>query len=390
MSLSVYVHIPYCIQRCRYCDFTTFEQHSIMPPERYTQLVLSEIRNRHMAIQDRHLRSVYFGGGTPSLIPAALIVSILRELTSVGFYLDESTEVTLEINPATVDEKNLHTYLAAGFNRFSVGAQTFSDRLLKLCGREHSADQTRQTLKILLDHKVNFSFDLLFALPGQSREDLRVDLEEVTSFQPHHLSAYCLTVPQGHPMSLGRPPEDEQVEMFDLIESHLEQNGLLKYEISNFSRPGFESRHNLAYWRNHTFWGLGLSAHSYFPDVGHGVRFWNPKVFDAYEKQVADPAETSAFDLLPADQVEKLQPHEALTDICHMHLRTRMGLPDATLDQLFESGHSQCAKERLERLAARDLVRRQGDGWSLTPQGELLSNLVFSELTFSSEELHCL
>lgn len=383
MSLSVYVHIPFCLQRCRYCDFTTFEQSEILKPEAYVGQVIEEIRNRHALWPNREIGTLYYGGGTPSLIAPELIVAIKRELANVGFRFARDAEVTIEINPATLTREKLDVYLEAGVNRFSVGAQTFDDELLKMCGRKHSAADTRATLDLLRGH--NYSFDLLFALPKQNSDGLARDLEEVAQYRPPHLSAYCLTVPEGHPMSTGRAPEDEQVEMFHQIERALLDIDLRKYEISNFARPGFESRHNGVYWRDEDYWGIGLSSHSYRRD-GMGLRFWNPKSLKAYAAQVGLTG-ASFETLLPADQWEALTPAEALTDFNHMFLRTMAGLPEAALRQKFGPEISTVVLKRLrnEELAGR--VALENGSWRLTKAGELVSNKVFEELTFLANEL---
>lgn len=382
MALSVYVHIPYCLQRCRYCDFTTFEQSEILPPEKYVGWVLQEIRNRHELWPNSEIETLYFGGGTPSLLSPELIVAICRELANVGFKFRPDCETTIEINPATLTEEKLNTYMGAGFNRFSVGAQTFDDALLKTCGRKHNAADTRETLRLLKKYSLNYSFDLLFALPGQTTRGLKLDLEEVASFAPPHLSAYCLTVPEGHPMSLGRPPEDEQVDMFTLIESELKKSGLEKYEISNFAKLGFESRHNMAYWRDVSYWGIGLSSHSYSRAFQpHGLRFWNPKSLAAYGVQVAEKGH-SFTTILPDDQYEALNAHESLTDFCHMFLRTARGLPLAALLKKCGPSMQPSLLSRLEKLVKGGLLHFESEAWSLTPTGQLISNKVFEELTF--------
>lgn len=386
-ALSVYVHIPYCLQRCRYCDFTTFEQSEILPPHQYVDWVLHEIRNRRHLWPQTQIATLYFGGGTPSLIAAELILSICAELAKVGFTFKTDAEVTIEINPATLTEEKLNTYLKAGINRFSVGAQTFDDQLLKMCGRKHSADDTRETLKLLRNYKLNYSFDLLFALPGQTEEGVKRDLAEVADFAPPHLSAYCLTVPESHPMSLGRPPEESQVAMFDSIESRLLQMGLAKYEISNFAVPGFESRHNLAYWRDTDYWGLGLSSHSYSRKFSQqGLRFWNPKVPAIYGVQSQKVAD-SFQQVLPADQFEALELHEALTDFSHMFLRTTSGLPEEALRKRFDQKALSLLIPRLGRLVDQKLLQFNGGAWTLTSRGQLISNKVFEELTFLKAEL---
>jgi oxygen-independent coproporphyrinogen-3 oxidase len=272
MSFGVYIHIPYCIQRCSYCDFSTYVQTEIMPPERYVGLLLEEMK-QHSFFQPQPLDTIYFGGGTPSLIEASLIVSLISELEKRGFGRSPGAEVTIEINPATVDEKKLEVYLQHGINRFSVGAQTFDDRLLKRVKREHNAEQTLQTLKLLKKYDLNFSFDILFALPTQTKDGLLRDLEIAVELGAKHISPYCLTVPSGHPLSKARPSEDDQVEMFNMIRDRLEERGYSQYEISNFAIPGFESRHNNLYWSDDEYWGLGLSAHSYYStgSVGNQV-----------------------------------------------------------------------------------------------------------------------
>jgi oxygen-independent coproporphyrinogen-3 oxidase len=386
MALSVYVHIPYCLQRCRYCDFTTFEFTEILPPEKYVQQVRQEIRSRNHLWRDRDVETLYFGGGTPSLVDPQYILDIVDELANAGFNFKTSSELTIEINPATISEEKLRMYLKAGINRFSVGAQTFNDSLLKICGRKHSAQDTRETLKLLQRYNLNYSFDLLFALPGQDLEGVKKDLQEVAEFSPPHLSAYCLTVPEGHPMAAGRAPEGEQVEMFEAIEGALKDIGLLKYEISNFAKPGYESRHNLAYWNDSNYWGIGLSSHSYARDVGaFGTRFWNPKSLHQYAAQVNLSAEN--WRVLPETQREELLEHESLTDFCHMHLRTESGLPIDALRNKFRESTVAQVLPRLEELTRRQLLQTISNGWNLTPQGQLISNKVFEKLTFSAPEL---
>jgi oxygen-independent coproporphyrinogen-3 oxidase len=391
MALSVYVHIPYCLQRCRYCDFTTFEQSEILAPRSYVDWILQEIRLRHSFWKESQIRTLYFGGGTPSLLAPELIVAIYQELANVGYSFTPDCEVTIEINPATLTEASLNQYMQAGFNRFSVGAQTFDDALLKACGRRHDAEDTRDTLNLLHKYHLNYSFDLLFALPKQNMSGLRRDLEEVAGFSPPHLSAYCLTIPEGHPMSLGRPPEEEQVEMFAEITASLQKTGLHKYEISNFARPGFESRHNLAYWNDSNYWGIGLSSHSYQQNYGDfGMRFWNPKSLTEYGMQTRLKKE-SFTEVLPPTQYEKLDCHESLTDFCHMFLRTQEGLSVEALRKKFGATLTSLVESRLEKLRSRGLLQAESQGtsprFSLTPQGELISNKVFEELAFLADDI---
>jgi oxygen-independent coproporphyrinogen-3 oxidase len=384
MKMGIYVHIPYCLQRCHYCDFTTFEKSQIMPMKDYVSLLEREILSRHHEVPNKTLSSIYFGGGTPSLLNSHLIVSLLNTLANVGFVYGPDCEITIEINPATLDEEKLDQLIATGFNRFSVGAQSFDDRLLKACNREHSAEDTRETLRMLQSRNINYSFDLLFALPDQSLEDLERDIDETLSFSPTHLSAYCLTVPEGHRMSEGRVSEDEQVDMFSLIEERLLDAGLQKYEISNFAKSGFESQHNLLYWSDQSYWGLGLSAHSYFSEQELGFRFWNPKSFRHYIDQLESGTIIAE---LPLEQCEQLKSHEIATDLCHTFLRQKKGLSLDVLRSKLQAPEVSLIQQRLEPLVQEGLLEKASNFWRLSSEGEVLSNRVFSQLTFSYEEL---
>ncbi len=389
MAFGVYVHIPYCIQRCTYCDFATYEQSKIMPPDQYVELLIKEIHQKHRYYQAQKLDTIYFGGGTPSLIPAHLIVSIIKELGRFGFTTGPDTEITIEINPATVDKEKLQIYQDHGINRFSVGAQTFDDRLLKMVHREHTARQTLETLELLRSRDLNFSFDILFALPSQTVSGLRRDVQIAIEQGAKHLSPYCLTVPDGHPLSKGRPLEEEQVEMFDLISQELSSNAFKQYEISNFAIPGFESRHNLLYWTDQPYWSLGLSAHSYSKSSRWGTRYWNVNSIGEYQKQILqfEGREFSGpTEHLPEGQFENLAMHQALTDFCHTSMRLMRGLDLALMQQKFPADVSQKVKSILERLQGRGWVSFSGNYWSLTKAGLVLSNQVFQELTFLENE----
>lgn len=320
------------------------------------------------------------------MVDPEFIIAVINEISNLGFAFLDDREITIEINPATVSEKNLELYLQAGINRFSVGAQTFSDSLLKMAGRKHSAQDTRDTLTLLKKRNLNYSFDLLFALPNQSLDDLNLDLEEIKEWNPPHLSTYCLTVPEGHPMSFQRPPEEEQISMFALIDEELNEIGLKKYEISNYAKQGFESKHNLAYWHDLPFWGVGLSSHSYDPDLGpYGTRFWNTKSVKEYSKKASAPG-SSWSEILPSSQWESLKLHESMTDLCHMFLRTTQGLPQAAL-QKFPPTAQSLILSRLDRLVSDDLLSIEQNHWRLTSDSEIRSNLIFEKLTFLEEEL---
>ncbi len=394
MSFGVYVHIPYCIQRCRYCDFTTFEQNSIMPPSDYLNLIVLEIQSRSRALQPLELESIYFGGGTPSLFPPEYICKILDTLDACGLRRVNSTEVTIEINPATINLDKLRLYQSMGVNRFSLGVQTFSDDLLKVCGREHNSAQTHESLSLLSGYTSNFNLDILYGLPGQSLPQLEKDLNLALQYKPQHVSAYCLTLNQGHPMNQNRPSDEIQMKMLDHISSQLEQHQIHQYEISNFSKTNFESRHNLLYWKNHSYWGLGLSAHSSLPSTNifrkGGVRFWNPKDFNTYTNQVREASQTNKvalpYEYLPTTQYEVLEPWESLTDFCHISLRLREGLSEDALRYGFGDSAVELVRNRLMTSLQKGYVTQTNFCWTLTSEGQKLSNQVFYDTTFLRED----
>lgn len=387
MAFGVYVHIPYCIQRCSYCDFATYEQSKILPPEEYVKILLQEITQKKDFYPPQVLDTLYFGGGTPSLIPADLIVSIIKELARHGFTTGPHTEITLEINPATVSESKLETYLKNGFNRFSVGAQTFDDALLKMVKREHNAQQTLETLALLRRYNLNFSFDILFALPRQTLQGLKRDVEIAIEQGASHISPYCLTVPESHPLSKGRPFEETQVEMFEVIRRELTQMGFSQYEISNFAKPGKESRHNLLYWTDQPYWGLGLSSHSYSPNASkHGVRYWNLSGINDYVAQIQKQGDLSSPLHLEESQFEALELHQALTDFCHTSMRLLRGLNKNELKSKFPQVFVKI-ENIMRQLEHTGLVCAGHDAWSLTENGIVLSNKVFEQLTFLKEDI---
>jgi oxygen-independent coproporphyrinogen-3 oxidase len=206
------------------------------------------------------------------------------------------------------------------------------------------------------------------------------DLESALSYQPDHVSPYFLTVGSHHPLQKGRAPEAEQIEMFSTIETKLSAAGLVRYELSNYARPGAESQHNMLYWTDESYWGIGLSAHSYFRNEGPwGTRFWNPAGVNSYQRQIVSG--------LPKENRERLEKHQSLTDFCHTSLRLMRGLQVDALQNKFGKGTAELVLGRLRDLNAKGLANTMNGAWSLSAQGRLLSNVVFGELTFLRDEI---
>ena len=390
MSFGIYVHIPYCVQRCHYCDFATYEQSQIMAPNKYLSLLKREIALRAKHLQDQtsynQVDTLYFGGGTPSLFPAEMIVSLIDEIEKCGFKIKSDAEVTIEINPATMDKEKILKLRKRGVNRFSVGAQTFHPDFLKKLGRKHSVEDIHNTLRELSAESLNLSVDILFALPGQNLSQLQYDLEQVLRWNPQHISAYILTLQEGHFLNQNRPNDERQGEMFEFVSTTLDAAGYQQYEISNYSKPGLESRHNLIYWTDQQYLGFGSSAHSYLHQFDWGIRFWNPNSIGEYASQWEDtPGKFSGGDPTLGGH-EILFEYQALTDLCHVSFRTSRGLLKEKV-AIFSSILKERLSDRIVKLLRLQLIKTQPLGWTLTAQGKLLSNQVFSELTFLKEDM---
>lgn len=387
MKFGVYIHIPHCVRRCHYCDFATVRFLSDDDVNDYTKILLQEIKTRNKAIPYRTLSTIYFGGGTPSLAGPQNIAAVIQALGQC-FDITSAQEITLEMNPGSLSDEILEQYLAAGINRFSLGAQTFNEANLTKLGREHTLEDTRQALSWLQTHNVNFSADLLFGTPNQGLDDLKKDVAELLSYKPKHLSAYCLTLPEKHPFNRGRPDDLMQSEMFYHVDEACASKGLLRYEISNFALPTFESQHNSLYWTGQPYWGLGMAAHSYLERQPFGLRFWNPATVAAYKKQVFSDAFSSFEFSLPKEQVEVLTRSQALTDFCYTRMRTMKGLSLSSLETFFGKSAQQLCEKRLSQLLNQGLVcRTSEESWILSKKALVISDKVFQEMTFLPSDL---
>ncbi|MEE6248800.1 MAG: radical SAM family heme chaperone HemW [Bdellovibrionota bacterium] len=381
MAIGLYVHIPFCIQQCPYCDFST-EINQQENHHNYIELLKKEIALKSNWAADKNVRSLYFGGGTPSLVQPKYILSLIKEFEKYGFYFLEDVEITLEINPGTISEESLGEYLQMGVNRFSVGAQSFNDNILNKIGRKHSAQDTIKTLDLLNKHKLNYSFDLLFSLPGQSMKDLALDLATLNSFSPKHISTYYLTIPQRHSLNLNRPDEDTELEMFDFIEDKLDSYGFNQYEISNHALKNFESKHNYHTWLGGQYLGIGMSAHSFIEHNDDKFRFWNPNTTKAWEKslEVLKP-KMKVSDQSP-ERFEKLTKIDHLNDFVHTGLRLKEGFSEK---KLMESLDKEKQNEWI--LMANSLVEQnyllRDENISLTKKGKRMLNFVLEKLFIS-------
>ena len=341
---GIYLHIPFCKQACSYCDFYFVTRTS--EQERFVDKLTEEIRSyADTPYAGEPVQTVYFGGGTPSLLEPAQVERILEALRST-FNL-QLQELTLEMNPDDVRADYLRALRSLGVDRASMGVQTFNPDLLKFMNRAHTREEALQCLEVLSRSGFStFTVDLIYGNPGQSRDDLEADLDQLLAFDPPHVSAYSLTVEPntrlGKQVSLGRivPPEDDAVaDHFDLVAERLREHGIRRYEVSNFSKPGHEAVHNSNYWRHCNYLGLGPGAHSFWWN-GVAKRWKNKPDLRAYLRENREAV---------IDEVEELSLHELAEERIMLALRTREGLSVDELKQKYHYSVNERQREYLER-----------------------------------------
>ena len=345
---GIYVHIPFCARRCLYCGFFSTTRHS--ETERYTDALCHELYMMRDWFSGRAVRTVYFGGGTPSQLSLPQLSSILNGIRCLAG--DTPDELTIECNPDDVNPRFAAGLMEMGFDRISMGVQTFNDGLLRFLGRRHTAQQAVEAVRTCRDAGFrNISIDLMYGLPGQSAEMQQHDLETATGLGVQHISSYCLSYEDGSPLErlrlegrLTPQGDDSCAEMFSRMCAHMKQAGYEHYEISNFALPGFRSRHNSSYWDGTPYLGLGAGAHSY---DGH-VRRWNVSDLDAYMRGIEDG--------VPEYGAEELTETDRFNERLMLGLRTCDGMAISDKDfsliakaaaPYLDTGQLICGKGRL-------------------------------------------
>ena len=313
---GIYVHVPFCRHKCSYCDFTSFPD-KINYAEAYMACVYKEMKMRSEELKDYEFDTVYFGGGTPSYIPPKLILGAMNRIREC-FRLKKGAEITLELNPGTIGESKVKTYLQAGINRFSIGLQTAIDSQLVDLNRIHTARDYVYATQLLKGQ--NFSTDIMLGIKNQTKEDIRKTIELAAACGSKHISMYALAVEDGTPIYTDYlngelPDSDEVAEFYDYGRSLLKEKGYERYEISNFAKKGYESKHNLNYWKRGEYIGFGVSASSFM----RGKRFTNTFDLDEYMKCVI-----SGF--YPAVTAEEVGENDAKFEFIMLALRTSQGV----------------------------------------------------------------
>ncbi|AGW14608.1 radical SAM family heme chaperone HemW [Megalodesulfovibrio gigas] len=369
-----YIHVPFCTRKCAYCAFAS-QVPRAGDMQAYVDALLQEIAIQGDRLGRRTISTLYFGGGTPSLLPAKVVEVVFRRLRR-AFRIAPDAEITLEANPESVTAHHLHDLVSLGVNRVSIGLQAMDDESLGLLGRCHTA---RQGLAAAHNARMagvqNLSLDLIWGRPGQRLKTWLDELRQVVSLRPEHLSCYSLTVEPGTPLetlclarTLALPDEEEQGKMFVYGSEYLEGEGYLHYEISNFARLGFQSRHNTGYWEGRDYLGLGPSAVSTL----EGRRWANPETLAAWVEAVRT-------DTLGQD-AEPLTLEQRLTELVMLRLRTSRGLNLRGYRRLAGVSFTQQHAAKIQALSRRELIRIHGGYLRLSREGWLVADAILTNL----------
>ena len=380
--MELYVHIPFCVRKCRYCDFVSFPaERSAM--EDYVKKLLLEAEKSNQENNTPEIETVFIGGGTPSLLPDDLTDKLWEGLHRI-FKIRRDAEITVEANPGTVREGWLDLCLSKGVNRFSIGMQAAEDHVLETLGRIHRLDAVENTVSLLQTKKVhNYNLDLMFGIPGQTKQDWQETLDTALALKPSHLSCYGLIPEEGTPLKMdldqGRlilPEPEEEREMYYLTKDILSSNGYRQYEISNFSKPGMECRHNIGYWTMKPYIGLGLAAASMseIEKTSDGIcyrRKTNPSTFSEYAEYVSNGSIQPEY--------EQISPAEARFETVMLGLRMTSGICDEAFKSLHGITLSDAYPQVLGDLMQRNLIYTENGFWKLTDVGMDLQNTVLVE-----------
>lgn len=377
-DLSFYVHIPYCVKRCGYCDFNTYTPSELREGGTldtvsgdYIDAVLREIDAAHIQVPSASVPTIFFGGGTPSLLPPrdlGRVISAIKE----KWNLAPDAEITLEANPDSVDAAKLVELCAAGFNRISFGMQSAVPHVLQVLDRTHKPENIAKVVRAAREAGFeSISLDLIYGTPGETLDDFRTSVTTALELGVDHLSAYALIVETGTRLAaqmkrgeLSMPNDDLMADMYLLVDQLCEKAGLSWYELSNWSKPNHESRHNVAYWRNANWWGLGPGAHSHLD----GVRWWNVKHPTAYKKALFE-GQTSIQDR------EELTTQQKSDEAIMLSIRMRDGI---SLADLSEAQREKVAPYR--ETGHVDSARWEEGSLQLTPNGRLIADRIVREL----------
>ena len=367
---SLYVHVPYCSKRCGYCDFNTYTPSELDRDDQIDSWLQSAIKEtifaRKILGEELTVDTIFFGGGTPSLLDASVVKEFINNV-STHFTLKKDLEITLEANPDTITQSKAEDWHKAGINRISIGMQSSATNVLQVLDRTHNPANVLTSVEILKKAGFeNFSLDLIYGTPGESLEDWSNTLKDAIAINPPHISAYSLVIEPGTKMGsqLSRGEikavnDDDAADKYQLAERMLTENGYSWYEISNWAKENKECQHNLNYWKGNNWWGIGPGAHSHV----NGVRWWNQKLPKKWRESLDQ-------DQSPALARENLTIEQIRNEEVMLLSRLKTGIDKAGFDQ-----------KNVEKLIKDKLVNEVFGKLELTLEGRLLADVVFRQLT---------
>lgn len=369
-ALGLYVHIPFCIRKCNYCDFCSFAISEASWKYSYIDRLLREI----YSYKEKKIRldSIFFGGGTPSLLTRSEFSKIYKAIEE-SFEILPDCEFTIEANPKTLDKEKLAEFKRCGVNRLSIGLQSIHENEMKILGRVHNYEDFLYSYKLARECGIeNINVDLMYGIPEQTMESFRATLDAVTALSPEHISLYGLILEEGTPFyemqkRLNLPSEDSECDMYYFATDFLRRKGYSHYEISNYAKAGRECRHNLKYWRAEEYIGVGLAAYSYY----NGYRFGNSSDRDVYLSQGEAKYE----------YLEKIEPKDEAYEYIMLRLRLAEGFSLSDYNARFSRDFMAEKGIALEKYIKEGYLSVEGDRISLTERGFYISNTILAELT---------
>ncbi|MFR2316201.1 radical SAM family heme chaperone HemW [Terrisporobacter sp.] len=372
--LGLYIHIPFCVTKCKYCDFNSFKI-DLNEKIKYLNYLGEEMKLYKEEIKNREIDSVFVGGGTPSILNENEI-NILFEKIKENFNIKSNAEITMECNPGTLTLNKLKVMKKSGVNRLSIGLQAVQNHHLKYIGRIHTFEEFEKNYH---DAKQmgfdNINIDLMYALPNQSREDWMESLEKVVKLNPTHISAYSLILEENTELfkmyerdEFNLLDENTDIEMYEYTIDYLKSHGYNQYEISNYAKDNFECKHNVLYWKCEEYVGIGASASGYF----NGIRYNNICELDNYEKMILEGEK-------PIEWEEKLSIKDEIEESIFLGLRMNEGIQISDFKEKYNFDFEKEYKNEIEKLSKMELIEIDNNLMKLTQKGREISNSIFVE-----------
>lgn len=372
--LGLYIHIPFCVTKCKYCDFNSFKI-DLNEKIKYLNYLGEEMKLYKEEIKNREIDSVFVGGGTPSILNENEI-NILFEKIKENFNIKSNAEITMECNPGTLTLNKLKVMKKSGVNRLSIGLQAVQNHHLKYIGRIHTFEEFEKNYH---DAKQmgfdNINIDLMYALPNQSREDWMESLEKVVKLNPTHISAYSLILEENTELfkmyerdEFNLLDENTDIEMYEYTINYLKSHGYNQYEISNYAKDNFECKHNVLYWKCEEYVGIGASASGYF----NGIRYNNICELDNYEKMILEGEK-------PIEWEEKLSIKDEIEESIFLGLRMNEGIQISDFKEKYNFDFEKEYKNEIEKLSKMELIEIDNNLMKLTQKGREISNSIFVE-----------